>query len=65
MTSLLIGVSGRAVQPVPLASLKLSMAVYGQKAIMHRSKLKNKFNRNRTDDNWNKYKQQRINVLQC
>ena len=30
-----------------------------KKAIMHRSKLKNKFNRNRTDDNWNKYKQQR------
>ena len=26
-----IGVSGQAVQPVPLASLKLSMAVYGQK----------------------------------
>ena len=25
------GVSGQAVQPVPLASLKLSMAVYGQK----------------------------------
>ena len=30
-----------------------------KKAIMHRSKLKNKFNRNSTDDNWNKYKQQR------
>ena len=30
-----------------------------KKAIMHRSKLKNKCNRNRTDDNWNKYKQQR------
>ena len=26
-----IGVSGQAVQPVSLASLKLSMAVYGQK----------------------------------
>ena len=25
------GVSGQAVQPIPLASLKLSMAVYGQK----------------------------------
>ena len=25
------GVSGQAVQPAPLASLKLSMAVYGQK----------------------------------
>ena len=25
------GVSGQAAQPVPLASLKLSMAVYGQK----------------------------------
>ena len=25
------GVSGQAVQPVPLTSLKLSMAVYGQK----------------------------------
>ena len=25
------GVSGQAVQPKPLASLKLSMAVYGQK----------------------------------
>ena len=30
-----------------------------RKAIMYRSKLKNKYNRNRTDDNWNKYKQQR------
>ena len=30
-----------------------------RKAIMHRSKLKNKYNRNRTDDNWNKFKQQR------
>ena len=30
-----------------------------KKAIMYWSKLKNKFNRNRTDDNWNKYKQQR------
>ena len=30
-----------------------------KKAIMHQSKLKSKFNRNRTDDNWNKYKQQR------
>ena len=30
-----------------------------KKAIVHRSKLKNKFNRIRTDDNWNKCKQQR------
>ena len=30
-----------------------------RKAIMHRSKLKNKYNKNRTDDNWKKYKQQR------
>ena len=30
-----------------------------RKAIMQRSKLKNKYNRNRIDDNWNKYKQQR------
>ena len=25
-----------------------------RKAIMHRSKLKNKYNKNRTDDNWKK-----------
>ena len=30
-----------------------------KKAKMHQSKLKNKSNRDRTDDNWNKYKQQR------
>ena len=27
-----------------------------RKVIMHQSKLKNKYNRNRTDDNWNNYK---------
>ena len=29
-----------------------------RKAIMHQSKLKNNYSRNKTDDNWRKYKQQ-------
>ena len=29
-----------------------------RKAIMHRSKLKNKYNRNKTNENWNAYKHQ-------
>ena len=30
-----------------------------RKAIMHRSKLKNKYNRNKTNENWNAFEQQR------